>query len=102
MTTEKQFARQIEYLLELGGWRWCHYEPAVRQSGAWATPLRGDRGLPDYIAVRGSRVVYAEIKGDRGRLSDDQKAWIAALLTAGQEVYIWHPIDLTIAQEVLR
>ena len=102
MTTERQFARQIEYLLELGGWRWCHYEPAVRQSGQWATPLRGDRGLPDYIAVRQNRVLYAEIKGDGGRLSADQRGWIADLLTAGQEVYIWHPDDLDIARQVLR
>ena len=99
---EKSFAHQIEYLLELGGWRWCHFEPAVRQSGTWATPLRGDKGLPDYLAVRGTRLVFAEIKGTGGRLSIDQKAWIADLLVAGIETYVWHPEDLESAQKVLR
>lgn len=99
---ESQFARQIEYLLELGGWRWCHYEPAVRQSGGWATPLRGDKGEPDYRAVRDGRLIFVEIKGDGGRLSAFQKAWIADLLAAGIETFVWYPKDLEIAKQVLR
>jgi hypothetical protein len=99
---ESAFAKQIEYLLELGGWRWCHYEPAVRQSGTWATPLRGDKGEPDYRAVRSGRLIFAEIKGDGGRLSAFQKAWIADLLEAGVETYVWHPGDLETAKKVLR
>lgn len=99
---EKTFAHQIEYLLELGGWRWCHYEPAVRQSGAWATALRGDRGEPDYRAVRGGRLIFVEIKGDGGRLRPDQTAWISDLLMAGVETYVWYPDDLEVAKEVLR
>ncbi len=99
---ESTFARQIEYLLELGGWRWCHYEPAVRQSGQWATALRGDRGAPDYTAVRGGRLVFIEIKGDGGRVSPEQKRWIADLLEAGVETYVWYPTELDVAREVLK
>jgi hypothetical protein len=99
---EASYAKQIEYLLDLYGWRWCHYEPAVRQSGNWATPLRGDKGEPDYRAVRSGRLVFIEIKGDGGRLTPDQKGWIADLLEAGVETYVWHPEDLEIAKEVLR
>ena len=100
--TEAQFAKQIEALLKLYRWRWCHYEPAVRQSGTWATPFRGHRGEPDYRAVRTGRLIFVEIKGDGGRLRPDQKAWIADLLEAGVETYVWHPSDLEIAKEVLR
>lgn len=99
---EATFARQLEYLLELGGWRWCHYEPAVRQSGTWATPLRGDRGLPDYIAVRLGRFIMIEIKGDGGRIRPDQRSWIADLLEAGIETYLWWPDDIIIAKEILK
>lgn len=99
---ESTFAKQIEFLLELGGWRWCHYEPAVRQSGSWATPLRGDKGEPDYRAVREGRLIFVEIKGDGGRLSAHQKGWIADLLAAGVETYVWFPQDLEIAKKVLR
>jgi len=99
---EATFAAQIEYLLDLGGWRWCHYEPAVRQSGRWATPLRGSKGSPDYHAVRSGRLIFIELKGDGGRVSRDQGAWIADLLEAGVETYLWKPEDLIIAQEILR
>lgn len=99
---EKSFAHQVEYLFDLYGWRWCHYEPAVRQSGSWATPLRGDKGEPDYRAVRSGRLVFVEIKGDGGRLTKEQKLWIADLVEAGVETYVWHPEDLEIAKEVLR
>jgi hypothetical protein len=99
---EKSFAHQVEYLLDLYGWRWCHYEPAIRQSGSWATPLRGDKGEPDYRAVRSGRLVFVEIKGDGGRLTKEQKLWIADLVEAGVETYVWHPEDLEIAKEVLR
>jgi hypothetical protein len=100
---EKTFAHQIEFLLDLGGWRWCHYEPAVRQSGAWATPLRGDKGEPDYRAVRDGRLIFVEIKGDGGRLSAYQRDWIADLSeVAGVETYVWHPDNLDQAKEILR
>lgn len=99
---ESTFARQIEYLLELGGWRWCHYEPAVRQSGSWATALRGDRGEPDYRAVRTGRLIFVEIKGDGGRLSSDQKAWIQELREANIETHVWYPDDIETAKEILR
>ena len=99
---EAAFAHQIEYLLELGGWRWCHYEPAVRQSGRWATPLRGDRGAPDYMAVRDGRLIFVEIKGDGGRVRPDQAAWMCELMDAGIETHLWYPHNLDKAKELLK
>lgn len=100
--TEAMFADQVEHLLDLFGWTWTHFEPAVRQSGRWATPLRGDRGFPDYVAVRFDRLLFAEIKGTGGRLSGHQAAWLHELGNAGAEVHVWYPEDLETVKGVLR
>jgi hypothetical protein len=65
--------------------------------------VSGDPGLPDYIAVRAStrQVLYIEIKGDTGRLTQDEKDWIADLRAAGETVFVWHPRDFEVAKDVL-
>jgi hypothetical protein len=101
MTNEASFAKQIEHLLTLFGWHWTHFEPAVRQSGQWATPLKGAKGFPDYCAVRAGRVAFIEIKGDRGRLSKAQNDWLDLLRATENEVYVWFPDDIYQAKKVL-
>lgn len=100
---EKDFAKRIEALLNLFGWIWKHDLPAVRQSGRWATAMKGMSGFPDYIAVRGDRVVCAELKNESGRLSTNQKLWIEALENSGRvEIYVWRPKDLESIVEILK
>lgn len=100
---EKDFAKQVESVLNLFGWTWKHDLPAVRQSGRWATALSGAKGFPDYFAVRGKRIVCAELKNEKGRLSVEQKQWIELLQASGQvEVYVWRPQDLKDIIEILR
>jgi hypothetical protein len=100
---EKDFATQTEHLLNLFGWRWCHFEPAVRQSGGWATPLRGQKGLPDYVAVRNGLLLFAEIKGDRGRLTPDQSEWLDDLRQVDTvRAELWYPEDLHEIKDILR
>jgi hypothetical protein len=103
VTLERDFAKQVEMILDFRGWLWKHDEPARRPSGGWATAFRGTRGFPDYIAVRGDRVVLAEIKSERGRASEDQQTWLTALEQSGRvEVYLWRPSDLQAIAEILR
>lgn len=100
---EKDFAHQVEHLLNLFRWRWTHFEPAVRQSGTWATALRGQKGLPDYIAVRRGELLFAEIKGDRGRLTPDQAEWIDDLRKVDTvRAELWYPHQLDDIKEILR
>lgn len=73
--------------------RWCvaHFRPALRKSGRWSTPVAADgAGFPDLVLVR-DRVIFAEIKGDKGRVSPAQDAWASALEHAGAEHYVWFP-----------
>jgi hypothetical protein len=100
---EKQFAEQVESILNVFGWTWKHDLPALRQSGKWSTAVRGTIGFPDYIAVRKDRVVCAELKAEKGRLSSEQKRWLSLLEQSGKvEVYVWRPSDLQQIAEILR
>lgn len=99
---ERDFGTQIEHLLDLYGWQWKHDEPAVRQSGGWATAFRGDKGFPDYVATRDGRLIFAEIKNERGRLTKGQADWLDFLRLTSAEVYLWRPDDLNKIKEILR
>lgn len=58
-------------------------------------------GYPDIAAVRGSRLLYAELKSAKGVLTPEQLAWLNALWSAGAECYVWRPKDLDWIDDVL-
>lgn len=116
MTARAQLAAQMseDELLDaviacaqLNGWLVDHPRPARTKHG-WATPLRGHAGRPDLFMVHPTgRVVTAELKSEKGSLSDAQKAWDLALRTTAQRAgigsrgdgkpvfshYVWRPTD---------
>ncbi len=61
---------------------------------------RSEPGFPDLVIV-GRRVIYRELKTQRGRLSRHQKEWLAALQEAGQDATVWRPSDW-LAGEITR
>ena len=71
-----------EAILELAGilkWRVAHFRPAKTEKG-WRTPVAADgKGFPDLVLVRGDRLIFAELKGPRGRVSPEQQGWLDAL-----------------------
>ena len=103
MTLEKDFAKKVEYILEVNGWLWKHDETSMRPDGRFATAFKGARGFPDYVAVRKDRIVLAELKSEKGRLSDGQKIWLEAFrFTNKTEVYLWRPADFDEIRKILR
>lgn len=52
-----------------------------------------DRGFPDLLLVRGQRIIAAELKDKRGRLTKEQKVWLKALEAAGIPTFVWRPTD---------
>jgi hypothetical protein len=46
--------------------------------------------------------LFCEIKGDKGRLSRDQKDWLDLLNNTAAEVYVWYPHDIERVKELLR
>ena len=55
---------------------------------------RSEPGFPDLVIAGHGRVLYAELKTQRGRLTDAQRLWISQLQDAGSEVHLWRPQDL--------
>ncbi len=50
-------------------------------------------GFPDRVLVR-ERVIFAELKREKGVVTDAQRDWLDGLAAAGAEVYLWRPSDL--------
>ncbi len=109
--TESEFAALLDGtgkrpgLLGLAGWVYTHFRPAQSLKG-WRTPLSGDKGFPDYVCVRETRLntyelIFIELKGDGGKVSAEQKVWHDLLRKAGQRVFVWFPADFEEAKAVL-
>jgi VRR-NUC domain len=92
--TEAELQKAVIDTAHIFSWRVAHFRPAQTSKG-WRTPVSADgKGFPDLVLVR-ERVVYAELKGHGGRLSQDQLDWISALRGAKQEMHVWYPSDWT-------
>lgn len=50
-------------------------------------------GYPDWTLAR-ERLIFLELKTEKGKVSDAQAHWIRALTTAGVEVYVARPRHL--------
>ena len=94
---------QREVMKTLAMWEWRSYH-------SWSS-RHSSAGFPDIVAVRGLRVIFAELKKEDGELSTAQEEWIGALrvtITLARsdivEVYVWRPSDLLSGRidEVLR
>jgi hypothetical protein len=81
---EAEWQSEVIRLATIGGWR-HHHQFNARRSG---------KGWPDLTLVRPPELVIAELKTERGRVSDEQKGWLADLAACGVEVYVWRPSDL--------
>jgi hypothetical protein len=91
--TEAQLQKYVEDLLRVYGWTWHHAGDSRR-----STP-----GLPDIVAVRAPRVIFAELKKAKGKLRPEQWDWMSELGNCpGVESYIWRPSDLNGIAELLK
>ena len=73
-----------------------HTRPAQTAKG-WRTPIQGDPGYPDLTMARAGKVVWAELKSEKGKLSDAQIGWCSAI----GPVHVWRPSDWDTVVEVL-
>lgn len=89
--TEKQFQSEVEKLAKANKWLTYH---------TWLS-IKSRRGFPDLVLVRGPKLIFAELKKQKGRLSDDQGLWRDVLIAAGQTYYAWRPSDWESVVEVL-
>ena len=50
--------------------------------------------LADYVLVRPPDLLVVELKSQRARISEAQRAWLDDLEAAGVEVHVWRPPDV--------
>lgn len=82
--TEDQLQQAVTGMADHLRIRW-HHEVDSRRSKA---------GFPDLVLV-GARVLFVELKTQRGRLRPEQNEWLSALLRAqGVSACVWRPMDL--------
>ena len=100
MTLERDWQRDVIRLAQTLGWKCAHFRPAQTSKG-WRTAVAADgAGFPDLCLVR-DRIIFAELKNEKGQPTEQQLEWIAALQVAGVEAYVWRPDDLDQVMAVL-
>jgi hypothetical protein len=88
--SEAQFTSAVIELAKYRQWMVCHFRPA-RTARGWRTAIEGDKGFPDLVMARKGRVIFAELKVGRGKMSAEQEAWSSEL---NGEFYLWYPADI--------
>ena len=98
--SEEEFQQQVIDLATLRGWRHYHTHDS----------RRSPEGFPDLVLARPStlqggfdgRIIFAEIKAQKGVVSPKQELWLTLLAATGKaETYLWKPSDWDRIVEVL-
>ena len=95
--SERDFQRQVIELAQMFEWRVAHFRTALNQRGHYQTPVAADgAGWPDLVLVheRSGRILFRELKSDKGRLAQNQEDWGRWLEAAGCDWGVWKPKDL--------
>lgn len=89
---EKEFMQTVRELAEWKGWKYYH---------TWNS-IRSPAGFPDLVLVKPPRVIFAELKINRRRISPHQQEWLDSLKACpAVETYLWTPEDFEEIQKVL-
>ena len=91
--SEREFQREVIKIAKSLGWYVYHALPGQGRN-KHLTLFIGKRGFPDLVLCRPPRLIFAELKSERGKPSTDQTEWLDALRACGVEVHVWRPSDL--------
>lgn len=85
------------------GWWAVHFPTStVGAKGSFRTAYLGDgKGFPDIVAIKASRLLFAELKVGRNTTTAEQDEWAQKLLLTGVEMYLWTPDDVREIDQVL-
>lgn len=83
---ENQLQQHVVLVAAAFGWRHYHTHDSRRSPA----------GFPDLVLVHPGqrRVVFRELKTERGRMRPGQPEWLADLQSAGQDAGVWRPRDV--------
>lgn len=90
--SEREFQRQVIALARLLGWRVYHTWNSIHSAG----------GFPDLVLVKDRKIIFAELKSEKGQLTPAQREWIDALSECeGVEAFVWRPSSWAQIEKVL-
>jgi len=102
LITESDFTRQVIDLAHVYHWKVAHFRAAMTKHG-WRTPVQADgKGFPDLVMVRKNRLIFAELKSEKGKMSDEQIEWACVLRATTIEIYDWRHSQFQSIQQVLK
>lgn len=82
--SEAELLAAVRRLARVHGWATVHH---------WRSD-HSEKGWPDLALCRGERLVLAELKTERGRLTPEQQAWLERLGDVRVvEPRVWRPMD---------
>lgn len=90
--SEKEFQKSVKSLAYALGWLTYHTFDS----------RRSDVGFPDLVLVKDDRLIFAELKSEKGKLTIKQDMWLQALDYTDVETYVWRPSDLPAIARILR
>jgi hypothetical protein len=82
--SEAAFQAQLIGAAKWMGWRIFHVHDSRRTQP----------GFPDLCLVKPPRIIFAELKMEKGKTTKEQEQWLAALKECpGVEAYLFRPSD---------
>ncbi len=114
---ESDWQRTVIEYAHLRGWRVAHFRPGktsrtyTNKRGeikyVWVTPVQADgKGFFDLVLVRPPRIMFIELKSDKGKLTKEQENWCRLIANTQSENNciswgVWRPADWEIVKRIL-
>lgn len=94
--SEAEFQRNLITLAHGLNYSCAHFRTVRVQrangSVSYQTPVQADgAGFPDLVMVGHGRVIFVELKANKGRVRPEQETWINMLREGGATVFLWRP-----------
>ena len=104
--SETEFQKHVIALSQGLGFVVAHFRNVRVQrangSVSYQTPVQADgAGFPDLVVAGHGRVVFVELKANKGRIRPEQEAWINMLREGGATVFVWKPKQWSEIAELL-
>jgi hypothetical protein len=109
---ETDWQKTVIDLAQANGWKVAHFRGAWSKDGKrFVTPVAADgAGFPDLVLARRGRVIFIELKTEKGILSGDQLNWQYELYGKPGEMnwikhpeyFVWRPSDYEAIKGVLK
>jgi hypothetical protein len=88
---EKDFQKRVTDMADRFGWSWWHTPAPMVAAGKEWRPYKKGAGVADLILIHDSppRLIFMELKGDGGKLSDNQSEFLRAAKTVADDSFSW-------------